>query len=98
MLPKRKRAVPPPASPEVVDQPLSEAESNALNLVAVPTAVIAVVLEFLSAKSLLSAEPSAFAVLGLHLLALLAAVPALRLVFPEEYRRLRWTFAALVVG
>lgn len=98
MLPKRKRAVPPPASPEVVDQPLSEAESNALNLVAVPTAVIAVVLEFLSAKSLLSAEPSAFGVLGLHLLALLAAVPALRLVFPEEYRRLRWTFAALVVG
>ena len=98
MLPKRKRAVPPPASPEVVDQPLSEAESNALNLVAVPTAVIAVVLEFLSAKSLLSAEPSAFGVLGLHLLALLAAVLALRLVFPEEYRRLRWTFAALVVG
>lgn len=98
MLPKRKRAVPPPASPEVVDQPLSEAESNALNLVAVPTVVIAVVLEFLSAKSLLSAEPSAFGVLGLHLLALLAAVPALRLVFPEEYRRLRWTFAALVVG
>ena len=82
----------------MVDQPLSEAESNALNLVAVPTAVIAVVLEFLSAKSLLSAEPSAFGVLGLHLLALLAAVPALRLVFPEEYRRLRWTFAALVVG
>ena len=37
-------------------------------------------------------------VLGYHFLALIAALPALRLVFPEEYRRLNWTFAALVVG
>jgi len=93
---KRKRTVPPPAAPAA--EPETSAAGGALSLAAIPGAIIAVVLEFLSAKALLAREPDTFAVLGFHFLALLAAVPALRLIFPEEYRRLRWTFAALVVG
>ena len=72
--------------------------NGVLNIVTIPAALIAVVLEFLAAKSLLSPSPSATTVLGLHFIALLAAVPALRLLFPEQYRRLNWTFAALVIG
>lgn len=98
MSPKRKRVEPPAAPRDGAEEPSQESGSNLFSLAAVPGAVIAVVLEFLSAKSLLSREPSASAVLGFHFLALLCAVPALRLIFPEEYRRLRWTFAALVVG
>ncbi len=98
MSPKRKRAEPPAAPRAGAEEPSQESESNALSLAAIPGAFIAVVLEFLSAKSLLAREPSAFAVLGFHFVALLCAVPALRRLFPEEYRRLKWTFAALVVG
>lgn len=98
MSPKRKRAEPPVAPRVGAEEPSQESGSSVLNLAAIPGAFVAVVLEFLSAKSLLSREPSAAAVLGFHFGALLAAVPALRLIFPEEYRRLKWTFAALVVG
>lgn len=98
MSPKRKRVEPPAAPRAGAEEPSQESASSLLSLAAVPGAVITVVLEFLSAKSLLSREPSVSAVLGFHFLALLAAVPALRLVFPEEYRRLKWTFAALVIG
>ncbi len=98
MSPKRKRAEPPAAPREGAAEPTPESESSALSLAAVPGVFIAVALEFLSAKALFANEPSASAVLGFHFLALLAAVPALRLVFPKEYRRLKWTFAALVVG
>lgn len=69
-----------------------------LHLAAVPGAVLAVVLEVLSVRALLVPEPSAGAVLGWHLLALICAMPAVRLVFPESYRQLSWTFGALVVG
>jgi tetratricopeptide (TPR) repeat protein len=93
---KRKQKTPPTA-PAAADEG-EPSSGGLLSLAAIPGAIIAVVLEFLSAKALLSPEPAAFTVLGLHFLALLAAVPALRLVFPDEYRRLRWTFAALVVG
>lgn len=94
---KRKGIPANPAPAPAADEGDSSA-SNVLSLAAIPGAVIAVVLEFLSAKALLSGEASAFTVLGLHFIALLLAVPALRLIFPEEYRRLKWTFAALVVG
>jgi len=95
---KRKRAEAPAVPRAGADESSQESGSHVVNLAAIPGAIIAVILEFLSAKSLLAREPDALAVLGLHFLALLAAVPALRLIFPEEYRRLKWTFAALVVG
>ena len=76
----------------------SSPSSHALSLAAYPGALAALVLEILSGRALLASEPSALAVLGYHFLALLCAVPALRQVFPEEYRRLNWTFAALVIG
>ena len=93
---KRKKPVPPPAAPAADE---GEPSSGGwLSLAAVPGAILALGLESWSAKVLLEREPSAFNVLGLHFVALLAAVPALRLMFPAEYRRLRWTFAVLVVG
>ena len=89
-----------PASPVPAPAPEENASpsSNALSLVAFLCGLFAVVLEIFSAKALFTSEPSAFAVLGFHFVALLAAVPALRLLFPEEYQRLNWTFAALVLG
>lgn len=93
----KRKGIPANPAPAPAEDGDSSA-SNILSLAAIPGALIAVVLEFFSAKSLLSREPSASAVLGFHFLALLAAVPALRLFFPEEYRRLKWTFAALVIG
>lgn len=93
---KRKAVPPPPAAPAADEGDSSS--SSLLSLAALPGAFIALILEFLSARSLWSDAPAAFAVLGCHFLALLFAVPALRLVFPEEYRRLKWTFVALVVG
>lgn len=96
VLNKRKKPAPPSAAPAADEGATSS--DGWLNLAAVPGAILAAVLEFFSAKTLLGSEPSAFTVLSLHLLALLAAVPVLRLSFPEEYRRLHWTFPALVVG
>lgn len=94
----KRKPVPPPAAPAPAADDGDSSASSLLSLAALPGAIIAAVLEFLSARALLSAAPSAFTVLGLHLLALLFGVPALRLLFPEEYRRLKWTFIALVVG
>jgi len=82
-----------PAGPEP-----ASGGSSLLNLAAVPGAILGVLLEALSVRALLAAEPSAGVVLGGHLLALICAVPAVRLVFPESYRQLSWTFGALVVG
>ena len=95
---KRNRAETPDPPPTGAVEPSPEAESHALSLVAFPGALAAIVLEILSAKALVSSEPAAFTVLGFHFVALLCAVPALRQLFPEEYRRLNWTFAALVIG
>ncbi|MFA6546613.1 MAG: tetratricopeptide repeat protein [Limisphaerales bacterium] len=95
---KRNRAETPAVPPAGAAGPSPEAESHALSLAAFPGALAALVLEILSARALVSADATAFAVLGYHFVALLCAVPALRQVFPEEYRRLNWTFAALVVG
>jgi tetratricopeptide (TPR) repeat protein len=69
-----------------------------LSLAAYPSALFAVLFEIFSVQALLAPTPNALAVLGWHFLALLAAVPALRPVFPEEYQRSGWTFAALVIG
>jgi len=82
-----------PAGPEP-----ASGGSSLLNLAAVPGAILGVLQEALSVRALLAAEPSAGVVLGGHLLALICAVPAVRLVFPESYRQLSWTFGALVVG
>ncbi|MBI5801680.1 MAG: tetratricopeptide repeat protein [Verrucomicrobia bacterium] len=99
MRPKKKNTPVPHADPPVPAAEESETlAGGALNVLTIPAALIAVVLEFLSTKSLLSPAPSTVTVLGFHFLALLAAVPALRLLFPEQYRRLGWTFAALVIG
>lgn len=90
------------SAPDPIDTPTgerpSEPGSQALSLIAYPGLLIAVVLEILSAQALFGEAPSVFTVLGLHSLALLVAVPGLRGFFPEEYGRLNWTFAALVLG
>ena len=88
---------PAPAAPPAGDPP-SEPASHALSLIAYPGLLIAAVLEILSSRALVGPAPSAITVLGLHVVALLFAVPGLRGLFPEEYGRLNWTFAALVLG
>lgn len=69
-----------------------------LNHAVFPGALIGVVLEIRSAMALLSPEPSVLKVLGWHFIGLVFAMPALRAMFPVEYRHLRWTFSALVLG
>lgn len=95
---KRNRAETPTAPPAGAGEPSPAATNHALSLAAFPGALFAVVLEILSTRALLANKPSAFAVLGYHFVALLCALPALRQVFPEDYRRLNWTFAALMIG
>ena len=69
-----------------------------LNYAAIPGAVIGVVLEIRSATVLLAPEPSVLEVLGWHFIGLVFAMPAFRALFPAEYRHLKWTFSALVLG
>ncbi len=95
---KRKSAEAPAEPPASPAEPSSPAVNHALSLAAYPGALFAVLFEIFSVQALLAPTPSALAVLGWHFLALLAAVPALRPVFPEEYQRSGWTFAALVIG
>lgn len=94
----KRPSTPPPAAPDSTEPDGRTVVGGALNVATFPAALLALVLEFLAAKALLAPEPAAGTVLGLHLLALVAALPALRLAFPEQYRRLNWTFAALVIG
>lgn len=99
MFRKRKRPEAPAAPRAEVEAASPESGlARMLNLAAIPGAIIGVVLELRSAMALLSPEPSVFEVLGWHLIGLVFALPALRALFPAEYRHLRWTFSALVLG